>query len=97
MAGERQANIRSGRHGERLGDSLLRPDHAIGRTVSGEIISTSNELEPIRRAQAGGGGVAAVATSARPVLPGHTVVRSYRDISVDRVGIQAVADHDSGF
>ena len=96
MAGKRQTHIRRGRHRERV-RSLRRPVRAIRGIVSGERISIPHELDPIRRGQAAGGGVAAAAARARAGLPSHAVARSHRDKGIRRIRIGAFADHDTGF
>src|SRR5436190_7138026 len=97
MAGNCQTNVGGSCHGEGLRSSLLRPSHTIRRAVTCEGISTTHELDPVRRVQAGRVVVGAVAAGAGTVLPGHTVARSHCDKRVGSVGVETLANHDSSF
>ena len=96
MAGDRQTNQSARSHGERR-RPLLRPVHAIQRTVCGEHVSIPHKFDPIGRAQAVGVVPACCAAGAGTVLPSHAVARRHPAEGIGRAGIQTLANHDAGF
>ena len=95
MGGNRQTSKRVGCHRQRR-RSLLRPVGAVRGTIAREGVSAAHQLHPVGGAQAARCVVDGAAAGGRTVLKSHAVAWRHSDEGVDRVGIQALANHDSG-